>query len=304
MDKLQLLETVLGQSHKANRDYVQFHCPFCNHRKPKLGISLNSGGWKCWVCPAKGRSIVQLLKKVQSNKTNIELAQQLWKEKVQFQIQEQQQLELPKEFKPLWIPNERDLFFKKAKNYLLSRGLTENDIKKHRIGYCDQGRYSDMIIMPSFNEFNQLNFFTARSYINKTFLIPPNIDKTKVIFDESLINWNEPVIIVESKLDAITVKRNVIPLNGKQITKELARKLIEERPPKLIFCLDGDALKDCLRLSEFFKNYGIECFKVNLPITEDPNSLGFEQIWKLISNAERINESSLFEFNIKERLGI
>jgi len=51
MDKLQLLESVLGHGDKTNRDYYQFYCPFCSHRKKKLGISLGTGKWKCWVCP-------------------------------------------------------------------------------------------------------------------------------------------------------------------------------------------------------------------------------------------------------------
>ena len=60
------IENILGKSHKRARGNYAFHCPFCNHRKPKLEINMatNEEGrnpWECWVCQTKGRSIRSLL---------------------------------------------------------------------------------------------------------------------------------------------------------------------------------------------------------------------------------------------------
>ena len=150
MEKLQLLESVLGKSTKANRDYVQFHCPFCNHYKPKLGISLNTGRWKCWVCPSKGNSISNLFKKLRQPNQAVSTAKQLWVEKNTVDVHVSTLVSLPKEFKPLWV-NSQDFFYNKALKYLQSRGLTINDIKRYRIGYCTSGKYEDMIIFPSYD---------------------------------------------------------------------------------------------------------------------------------------------------------
>lgn len=301
VEKLQLLESVLGKGSKSNRDYYQFICPFHEGRNgPKLGVSLGSGGWKCWVCPSKGGSIQQLFKKLNQDPSKIQLARELWAEKQVYQKKEtNESFKLPKEFKPLWIES-GSFFYQKAKGYLYSRGVTEMDILKHRLGYCETGRYSDMVIFPSYDENNQLNFFSGRSYLSNPtfkFAIPTEIEKNQ-IFDESLVNWSEPLILVESKLDAIVVRRNAIPLYGKQINHKLRERIINSEVPKIIFCLDGDALQDALNQASYFIENGIECWKVKFPFDEDPSSLGYEKVWQFINQAEKITESNNFENKI------
>ena len=304
VEKLQLLESVLGKGVKSNRDYYQFMCPFhLGKHGPKLGVSLGSGGWKCWVCPNKGNSVSGLFYKLNVDKDKIVQAKSLFKERINFQRQESSSLSLPKEFIPLW-ENSSSFFYNKAKNYITGRGLTEEDIIKHRLGYCEDGKYSDMIIMPSYNESGQLIFFTGRSFNEQStyrFSTPKDINKN-IILDENLVNWQEPIILVESKIDSIIVRRNSIPLNGKQIPESLKKKIIEENVSKIIFCLDGDALKDAMRLSGYFIQHGIEVFRANLPENEDPSSLGHNKVWEFIENAEKVNESSNFEFRLLEKL--
>ena len=65
------IENILGKSHKRARDNYAFHCPFCNHRKPKLEINMatNEEGqnpWECWVCQTRGRTIRSLLKQLKT----------------------------------------------------------------------------------------------------------------------------------------------------------------------------------------------------------------------------------------------
>lgn len=316
MDKLQLLESILGPSHKANRDYLQFHCPFCNHRKPKLGVSLGSGGWKCWVCPAKGSKVSTLFWKLQASKDKVQLSRELWKEKVQFKTELVSKVGLPKEFLPLWQPT-GSFFFKKAKGYLESRGITENDILKYRLGYCENGKFDDMVIFPSYNQDGQVTFFQGRTFNQMSvqkFKIPDNINKKELLFDENLINWQEPIIIVESKLDAIAVRRNAYPNYGKTINPVFKQKLLEEGTPEIISCLDGDALNDAILQAEWFLNNGIGYKIVQLPIDEfetekqgftvwhDPSSLGYNQIWKYIKEAKPITEFEVWNYKLKQKL--
>ena len=46
------IENILGKSHKRARENYAFHCPFCNHRKPKLEINMatNEEGKNPWEC--------------------------------------------------------------------------------------------------------------------------------------------------------------------------------------------------------------------------------------------------------------
>jgi len=304
LEKLQLLESVLGRGTKANRDYYQFHCPFCNHYKPKLGISLGTGGWKCWVCQAKGNSVSILFRKIGVDSRTISNSKSVFSEKVEYKRQETSNLELPKEFKPLWVENYNDFFYRKAKNYLLHRGVTEKDIIKHRLGYCDSGKYNEMIIFPEYNLSGQLIFFSGRSYLDTPvfkFSIPENVDKN-IIYDEDLINWQEPVILVESKLDSITVRRNSISMGGKIPSTKLKTKIIEEKTPKIYICLDGDAMSDIINLCEYFIENGIDSYRVVLPENEDPSSLGYEKIWGYIKNASRVDRNDIFEYNLLKKL--
>ena len=305
MDKIQLLETILGKGHKSNRDYYQFMCPFHQGKNgPKLGVSLGTGGWKCWVCPAKGSSISSLIRKLNGTKEQLQLSRELWKEKVQFKYEPINKIGLPKEYIPLWQPS-GSFFYKKAQGYLYSRGITENDILKYRIGYCDRGPYNDMIIFPSYTESGMVNFYQGRTFnqlSNFRFKIPENINKNEILFDENHINWQEPVILVESKLDAIAVKRNAYPLYGKRITDQFKQKVLEEQTPEIIFCLDGDALNDAIMQSEWFLNNGIDVKKVQLPETEDPSSLGYTQTWKYIKEAKPITEFEVWNYKLKQKM--
>ena len=302
-EKIQLLESVLGKGQKANRDYYQFTCPFHVGRNgPKLGVSLGTGKWGCWVCPAKGSTVNGLFRKLGTDEQKVRLSKDLFQEKVHFQ-REKISLSLPKEFIPLTEPS-TSFFHVKSKNYLLSRGVTELDICKHNIGYCTSGKYSDMVIMPSYNENGQLIFFTARSILNepkRRFDAPANVDKN-VVFDENLINWNEPLVIVESKLDAIIVRRNAYPLNGKVLTDKLKEKILNSNVKEIYSALDGDALNDVMRHAKYFINHGIDVYKVNIPEDEDPTSLGHEKIWELINQAEKVTESMIFKYELLNKL--
>ena len=71
---LGLLESVLGKGKpdKNKKDHV-FHCPICNHKKPKLVVNVSSGQYNCWTChpPTKGKTPVSLFKKLGVDKARI-----------------------------------------------------------------------------------------------------------------------------------------------------------------------------------------------------------------------------------------
>jgi hypothetical protein len=153
------IENILGKSIKKSRDNYAFHCPFCNHRKPKLEINFltNEKGenpWECWVCQTQlktpngiAREVLKYLPKgVQTNYYNDTV------------------VELPKEFKPLYNADSKSFAANQVKKYLYERGLNDNDFIKYGIGYCTSGEYGGRIIIPSYSESNTLNFFVARTY--------------------------------------------------------------------------------------------------------------------------------------------
>ncbi len=61
-EKLNIAKQALGHTTKSGGEHL-FHCPFCNHHKPKLSLNIKKNVYKCWVCDASGRNIRRLIKK-------------------------------------------------------------------------------------------------------------------------------------------------------------------------------------------------------------------------------------------------
>lgn len=308
LEKTSLLESVLGRSHPAHRDNLSFVCPFCKHPKPKLNVSLGTGKWGCWVCGEShgthGHTVPALFVKMRLGKDKIERAKQLWGVVERFEVNKKEILILPDEYIPLHQPDD-SIQCKIALNYLRSRNVTDQQIIKYGIGYAKSGEYRQRIILPSYDAAGQLNFFSARSYLPDPimkFKVPPDLDKHAFITYEDQINWDEPIIIVESQFDAIAIRRNAIPLNGKSIGNLLKQRILEYKPPKIILCLDGDAVDAVMRHASYLTKMGLPTFRVSLPVAGDPSSLGYDEIWRLINSSHQITESKSFEYQILSKL--
>ena len=58
------IQRVFNDNVKKKQNQCDVHCPFCNHRKPKLGINLQNQVYHCWVCGEKGRGMWKIFKKL------------------------------------------------------------------------------------------------------------------------------------------------------------------------------------------------------------------------------------------------
>ena len=291
------IENILGKSSKRARENHAFHCPFCNHRKKKLEINFatNEKGenpWECWVCRTRGRTIRSLLKQL---KTPREQAAEILKylpKGSQIDYKQLSIIELPKEYQTLYNSSENSVVANLVKKYLYERGLTNNDFIKYQIGYATSGDFGGRVIIPSFSESNQLNYFIARSYDGNFFKYKnPEVSKD-IIFFENLINWNTPIVLCEGVFDAIAIRRNAIPLLGKNISKRLYKKIITSKVNDIYIALDKDAQKKALEIAQKLLNQGKKVFLVNLN-DKDPSEMGFKAFTKLIQQAEELDLSGL-----------
>ena len=296
-----LLESVLGTSHKTSRGNYAFKCPFCQHHKNKLEINCvtdekKQNPWHCWVCEAKGKTIKSLFKsiKVPANKVaelNMIIAPGEKRVKQEFGA-----IELPKEFIPLYTSVEDKIGQIEAKHalkFLKKRGITQEDIIKYNIGFCFNEPYKDRVIIPSYDENSSLNYFIARAYKDEIqkYKNPPT-DAKSAIGWELYINWNAPIILVEGVFDALTIKRNVIPLFGKIIHEKLLAKLVRSSVNRIYIALDPDAIKNAFKHAEMLMSYGKEVYSVELD-GKDANEIGFERFLKTIETTEPLNFQSL-----------
>jgi len=300
---IELTDKALGPSKKTSSGNRAYRCPFCNHHKPKLEINFtkNKKGnnpWHCWVCNEKGLKLSYLFKKA---KVHSEYFKELYTlVKPDSTIEEtnlpKTKATLPKEYISLIDTN--NILAKHARVYLKKRGITKSDIIKYNIGYCEDGDYANRIIIPSYNENGELNYFTARAFkkgIWPNYKNPPTT--RNIIPFENTINWNLPLILCEGPFDAIAIKRNVIPLLGKTLQPSLMEKIVTSKVKKIYIALDQDAIKQALKFCEILLNEGKEVYLVELQ-GKDPSDMGFRKFTQLIQKTQPLTQSKLLSKKI------
>lgn len=285
---IEILEDILGEyySHNDTKGQISFDCPVCSYDikgldngdgKGNLEINYKQEVFKCWVCAETHEthgSIYKLIKKF-GNPRQLKKYELLRPEHDEDGVKKKyKKVRLPKEFIPF---NKCSMglkltpHFKQAWNYIKKRNITDEMVTKYNIGFCYEGLFANRIIIPSYDEDDNLNYFIARSYLNKTKrkYINPEADKESLIWNEHLINWDDPVYIVEGAFDSIFLS-NSIPMLGKYMTQNLYNKLYENAK-KIVIVLDGDAWNDAVKLY-----HKLNCGKlmgkvwiVRLPIDKD-----------------------------------
>ena len=138
----QLLESVLGRSKSARGgEEAVFTCPSCNHHKKKLTLNLSTQKFQCWVCGYKGHRAYKLLKQVSASPKAYEIlkdidSQYTFKKSTKQQIPTES-LRFPQGVTP--IMSSSAILSKHALHYLNQRGVTQQDIVKYNLHYCEQG---------------------------------------------------------------------------------------------------------------------------------------------------------------------
>tara|TARA_Y100000592_G_scaffold92147_1_gene153420 strand:+ start:409 stop:1344 length:936 start_codon:yes stop_codon:yes gene_type:complete len=301
-----LVNSVLGTGKKTARGNLAYTCPYCNHHKPKLEINFteNKEGinpWHCWVCDKKGKSIMPLLFKSKASPTKIAEAKALVKDtssNAKYTIKSTNTIKLPDEFICLDQPDNNSIIRKHAVSYLKKRGVTSTDFIKYNIGYCENGLYANMIIIPTYDKDGILNYFVARSFEKDSYIKYKNPQVSRdIIPNEHMINWNLPIILCEGLFDAIAIKRNAIPLLGKNIQRNLMKKIVTSQVNKIYIALDKDAIKQALRFCELLLAEGKEVYLVDMQ-DKDPSEMGFNNFTKLIQTTIPLTYYSLLEYKL------
>lgn len=263
-----VLHDIFGESRHHNdvRGQITFDCPVCSHDikglddgdgKGNLEINYKMFVYKCWVCSETHHTHGHLNKLVFKYGSPIQIRDFKLYTPDEFVVRpngEFKKIRLPKEFiefRSASMGRKLTHQYKQAYNYLKSRNITDEMIQRYNIGYCDSGQYENRIIIPSYDEYDEVNYFVARSYLKHTKrkYMNPQADKNVLIWNEHLIDWDHPVYIVEGVFDSIFLK-NSIPMLGKFITDNLFEK-IYDNAKKVVIVLDGDAWFDSVKL--FYK---------------------------------------------------
>jgi DNA primase len=119
----------------------------------------------------------------------------------------------------------------------------------------------------------------------------PPISKN-VICLESQVNWNEPIILCEGVFDAITIKRNAIPLLGKFPSKLLVEKIFMSGVSDIIISLDNDAINEALKAAEYFRKQGINVKMMYLK-DKDAAEIGYDKFYEELKKTKEFSSDEL-----------
>ena len=281
VEKKKIISDILGYYSRRGDEHL-YACPYCDHHKRKLSVNFDKGFFKCWVCDSRGKNLYRIVRKFgtyDQRQKWLELDGRLdlsefdkmfaaLNDEVQDQV-----IDLPEEFISLCnrhLPRSS----KRAFDYLHSRGITKKDILRWKGGYCDKGRYSGRIVIPSFNNNGFINYFIARSFVghNKRYLNPPC--GRDIIFNELYMDWDEPVTLVEGVFDALVAGDNSIPLLGSTLREDSKLfQAIALNDVPVYLGLDPDADKKTRHMIKSMLKYDIEVYKINLNGCEDIGSM-------------------------------
>ena len=257
---VELLTDVLGRpkQHYESKGQISFDCPVCaeekglDHGDGKGNLEINYGKhvYKCWSCGETygtqgplGKLFDKFGSKKQKKLYDLIKPEELKQEDIR-----RPKLRLPEGYTSFENSNPRFIPHIEAYKYLASRGITDEIIKKYKIGYTVNGDFSYRIIVPSYNSEEVLNYFVARSWVPKKMKYKnPTVPKDEIIFNEGAVDWKNDVYLCEGVFDSFFLPNPIVML-GKKMSKLLFETLYNKAEGNIIICTDGDAFKDGIKL--------------------------------------------------------
>ena len=198
---------------EVDTDYIIF-CPFHNNNRTPAGeIDKRSGMFFCFSCHhiasliefvmhVSGRTYFESARFIKSKETESNIAQEIGKRLVE---------------KPDYLPfdelliqklNAQALESPRALRYYSGRNITEDSIKKFKLGYSEN---QDMVTIPVSSPDGMAVGFVGRSVEGKDFKNTPGLPKSKVLFNIHRVRNADKVYVVESSFDAIRLDQCGFP---------------------------------------------------------------------------------------------
>ena len=301
-EKLKLLKNALGRCWSNGHEHL-FTCPKCNHHKRKLSVNIDKDVFKCWICDYSGTKISPLIRRyaptyyadwrslvgeVDISKYDVIFAKHT--------PQPPQVVDLPENFQTL--TGKKTKLKKKALEYLYSRGFTDRDILIWKIGFCDYGEYQYRVIIPSFNDAGNVNFFVARSYTDDWMKYKnPQVSKD-IIFNDLNINWHANIVLVEGVFDAMKCK-NAIPLLGSTLRENsrLFQKICMHKPD-VYLALDEDVKVKEFGIAKKLREYGIKVMSIDISGYSDIGEMPQEVVEQRKLNADIVSDLDYLNYKL------
>lgn len=280
-----ILVSFLGESRRGYYseadDQYQFDCPWETEEngypdgKKNCEVSFRLGKFHCWCCDNAG-PISKLVRKFGGD----ELLRQYYDALNEIRetkylnpeffssetsiFSDDRRVMLPSTFRKIDLSTCRNA---KLVEYLNSRRIDQEIIDRYNIGVTgwdnEKPKYKHRVIVPSYDENGILSYWSGRDYTGKSMSKYWNADgdvnapnKSDVVFNEKLINYDADITLVEGTFDSI-YSPNTIAMLGKVVTRdfEIYRKINERLNANLTICLDADTdIEETKKIYRLFNN--------------------------------------------------
>ena len=151
------------------------------------------------------------------------------------------------------------------------------------------GSYRNRIIIPSFDAEGYCNYFVGRTYSHNGFKYKNPPASRDVVFNELLLDWKKPVMLVEGPFDALKARNSICILGSTlNLKSKLFTKLVEHQP-RVYIGFDADAVQKSLRVIKNMLEYGLEVYQLDTSEIEDIGSLSKHEVKTLKEAAMPMN---------------
>jgi len=286
-------------------DEILFFCPKCKHHKKKLSVNLEKNKYKCWICDYRGNSVRRLIRRFGSFQQQQEWAkiddtievasfEDVFSTEQEVEEKVEQVIDLPEEFKTL-CSDSLSIATRPIFRFLHQRGVSKQDIIKWKMGYCSSGEYKERVVIPSFNDDGNINYFIARSYGRDWMKYKNPPASRDIVFNELYVDFDNDLTIVEGVFDAI-VAGNAVPILGSSLKEDskLLRKIAEHDTPVYI-ALDPDVEAKAMRLIKKMLTLDIEVYKIDITPYADVGEMTRKQFDIRKQNAQLMTNDSFLE---------
>lgn len=287
----QLVNAFLDHRPPGKR-WFNIQCPFCEQggfspdKKYHLGINYLKGYVHCFRC-RRVHKLGWFLKLVNVNidfdDSDIDDLEQ-----VSYFVPEKTLIKFPDEYiniLDLWNPDFPSYIH--ALNYIDQRIGIDLAVKLN-VGFCNVGTYANRIIVPVFNNYDDIIYFAARAIY--PFIEPKILNPTGPRRD-ILFNWNvaqkfSEIYIMEGIFGALMCYPYGVATLGKEITDEQILKILRTKVKIINILLDGSAVTDAYKIADKILNLTgkIKIKVLELKYNLQPDDLSFEEILQLKSN--------------------
>jgi DNA primase len=269
-----ILSEFLGEPRKHNegKGQIAFDCPACAEEKGLYGetdgkgnleVNYHRGIYKCWACYSTNNTkggVSWLIKKY-GNKdilSRYNLVKPDYRNDEGEKVEVKHTESLPEGYNRLTPRNAYLEGYDESMEYLLDRGITQKIIDKYKIGFISKGKLANRVVIPSYDSNGNIVYWVTRAIYKwmKPKYVNSETPKDDIIFNESLINPNATIYLVEGPFDSIVVP-NCIPLLGLFVSDKLEYFLHTKTKANVVIILDGEARKEANEVYKLLNSHNL-----------------------------------------------